>query len=148
MRIASKNRKRRRESGFSLLEMLIASAVLLIGITGVTALFAVALSRTSTYGDQATRTAEYAQDEMEALLGSSFTSLTAGDGMTTLTSGFYDYILPDGTKTTDSTGAIYMRRWKIADTTSSLKTITVKVTCLSNPLAPSAVLVSQRAVYF
>lgn len=139
----------RKQAGFTLMETIIAAIILMIGTIGIAGLFSVALTRTSTYGDKATRTAEYAQDKMEELLGSTFATLTAGDGITPTTppSGFYDYIGKTGVPTTSATGAQYMRRWKIENTSTGLKTITVRVTCLTGA-APGYVLVSQRAQNF
>ncbi len=150
MRIQAASTKRNcRHSGFSILEMLIACVVLAVGVLGVAALMGVALKNTSATGDKATRVAEYAQDKMEELLGATFANLTAGDGITPSTppTGFYDYIGSDGKPTTSSAGANYMRRWKIENTSTSLRTITVKVTCLT-PGTPSFELVSQRASNF
>lgn len=150
MRIYSRKRSNRVQAGFTLLEMVIATVVLLIGTIGIAALFGIALTRTSSYGDKATRTAEYAQDKMEELLGQSFPTLTSGDGITPSSppTGFYDYIGSGGSPTPDPSGALYMRRWQVVDTSTTLKTVTVKVHCMTAPLTPDFVLVSQRAKNF
>ena len=52
----------RRDSGVTLLETMIASAVLLVGVLAMLSLFGVAVSQNWNQGDRATRTTEYAQD--------------------------------------------------------------------------------------
>lgn len=54
--------------GFTLLEMVIAVAILMVVVTGITALFGSAFSQNRWQGDASTRTIEYAQDKMESLL--------------------------------------------------------------------------------
>src|SRR6266702_6598864 len=66
---------RARERGSSLVEMMIASLVLLMGIVPLAGVFSVALATNSGRGDIATRTALNAQDKMEQLL-----ALTFADG--------------------------------------------------------------------
>jgi len=58
----------------SLLETMIATAVLLIATVGIMAMAMIATSTTENQGHLATRTAEYAQDKMEQLI-----SLAYGD---------------------------------------------------------------------
>ena len=62
------SRDRKRERGMSLLETLVAASVMLIGITGVMALFMVVAATNMGQGTQATRCTEYAQDKMEQLM--------------------------------------------------------------------------------
>jgi len=59
-------------AGMSLLETMIALAILLIVAAGVMGLAAIAMSTTETQGHLATRTTEYAQDKMEQLLALKF----------------------------------------------------------------------------
>ncbi len=165
------NRKRRiGERGFTLLEMVIASMVLMVGIVGVMSLLGVAVARTAGTSDQATRTAEYAQDKMEQLMALEFldaqsdvtqyptvstggTGLTAGGSVTTITTGFVDYG-PDsnGKFYTSNTAtqigtAYYTRQWSIVDTSALLKTLTVVVKPPSGMTAPPILLVSQKQKY-
>jgi Tfp pilus assembly protein PilV len=145
------------ERGFSILEALIASMVLLIGISGLMALFVVAAAKNAGQGNQATRCTEYAQDKMEQLLAlqygdassnvvGSVTSPTGGPGLsgtagTTVGSvvpaspvtSYVDYVNkndttdPDGISGTAS-GAQYMREWSIqTNAANTVKTITVYV---------------------
>jgi prepilin-type N-terminal cleavage/methylation domain-containing protein len=65
-------RKRSTQAGMTLLETMIALAILLIVATGVMGIAAVAVSTTETQGHLAARTAEYAQDKMEQLLALKF----------------------------------------------------------------------------
>src|ERR1017187_8537717 len=64
--------RRNGERGVTLIETVIAAAVLLIGIGGVLGMFTVAVSQDSSRGDVATRTAVFAQDKMEQLLALTF----------------------------------------------------------------------------
>jgi len=65
------------ERGFSILEALIASMIMLVGISGLMALFAVAAAKNAGQGNQATRCTEYAQDKMEQLMALNFTDSTS-----------------------------------------------------------------------
>src|SRR5260370_1640148 len=62
----------RKQAGGSIVETMIASVILLIGIVPVTALFTVAAGKNASQGDFATRTVEYSQDKTEQLLALSF----------------------------------------------------------------------------
>lgn len=63
------------QAGMSILETMIAIAVLLIATVGIMSVALVATSTTENQGHLASRTAEYAQDKMEQLI-----SLAYGDG--------------------------------------------------------------------
>lgn len=72
---------KKNERGFSILEALVACVVMLIGVSGVMALFMVAAAKNAGQGDQATRCTEYAQDKIEQLMALQYTdqaSLAAG----------------------------------------------------------------------
>ena len=71
---------RRSQRGMSLLEIMIALAILLIASIGIISLGAMAMSTTENQGHLAARTAEYAQDKMEQL-----NSLAYGDATTDTT---------------------------------------------------------------
>lgn len=60
------------QSGFSLLEMAVALAVLLVVAVGSMSLAGVSLTTTENQGHLQARTAEYAQDKMEQLLALTF----------------------------------------------------------------------------
>ena len=64
--------KPRGQRGVTLIETMVAAAILMIGITGVASLFGVSAGANKSNGEMATRTTEYCQDKMEQLLGLSF----------------------------------------------------------------------------
>src|SRR5882724_8490663 len=76
------SRNRSAQAGMTLIETMVALAILLIVAAGVIGIAAVAVSTTETQGHLAARTAEYAQDKMEQLLALKFC-----DGDTNGTSG-------------------------------------------------------------
>ena len=82
-------RKRSTQAGMTLLETMIALAILLIVAAGVMGIAAVAVSTTETQGHLAARTTEYAQDKMEQLLALKFC-----DGDTNGTSGTDTTVFP------------------------------------------------------
>ena len=65
-------RGRRSEAGMTLIETMIALAILLIVASGLMGLAVVATVTTENQGHLATRTAEYAQDKMEQLMSLKF----------------------------------------------------------------------------
>ena len=68
---------RNSESGLTLIETVIALALLLVVAVGVLGLGAVALATTENQGHLMARTAEYAQDKMEQLLALKFCDATS-----------------------------------------------------------------------
>lgn len=146
------------ERGMTLLETVMAMAILLIVVAGVLSVFDTAISLTWLQGDVATRATEYAQDKMEQLMplsfndGSTNTTVfpatpTGGTGLggamaasstvgsippAAAVSEYVDYLDGSGNLLTSSTGAAYTRQWSIAtDPTATLKTITVVVTSVA-----------------
>lgn len=69
--------KRNVESGMALIETIIALGVLLTVATGVMALAAISMKTTENQGHLQARTAEYAQDKMEQLLGLAYCDATS-----------------------------------------------------------------------
>jgi len=63
---------RESQAGVTLLETMIALAILLVVAVGIMGLGAIAMSTTETQGHLASRTTEYAQDKMEQLLALKF----------------------------------------------------------------------------
>src|SRR5438105_6460374 len=58
--------------GFSLVEVMIAMALLVIGLGAVLGMFTVAVGDNANQGESGTRVTEYAQDKMEQLVALSF----------------------------------------------------------------------------
>jgi hypothetical protein len=144
---------RRSQAGISLIETMIALAILLIVSIGILAMAAISITTTENQGHLGARTAEYAQDKMEQLLSLSFNDtqtdtsvasfvanssagspgLTAGGGTTygSAVNGYVDYLdasgNPLGGGSTAPSGWFYVRMWQVTDVSSTLKQIDVKV---------------------
>jgi Tfp pilus assembly protein PilV len=129
------NVKQRQERGFTLIETATALLVMMIGGLGICAVFTYAIKNNTGSRDRAAAIA-VAQQQMEK-----FRSLTFTDaGLTAATS----------TTTVDSADRTYTVKTTIADTTTSLKTITIEVTPLlsSDPWALGTVKISvQRSAF-
>jgi Tfp pilus assembly protein PilV len=166
---------RARERGSSLIEMMIAAAVLLLGIVPLMSVFGLAVAQNSGQVETATRTALNAQDKMEQLLALGFTdgssnttvypttaaggtglggvmlasSTAGGVNPAAPVAGYVDYLTFQGVLQTAAPGAMYRRQWSIStDATGNLKTIIVLVTVpgWSGPgLAPSTTLVCMKS---
>lgn len=153
------NRKTGGQSGFSILETLFSTVILLVGIVPVLALFGIAAGQNKKQGDTAVRTVEYSQDKMEQLL-----SLDFNDGSTDTTvfpanpaggqglggtmaasstvgstntaapvAGYVDYLDVNGDLLTSSAGSSYTRVWSIStDATGNIKTIQVATVAQSS----------------
>jgi len=123
-----KNRRQRRaagsQAGMSLIELMIALAILLVVSVGILSMAMISITTTENQGHLAARTAEYAQDKMEQLLSLAFsdcngtttctdtttidtttnsytlgaggTGLSAGGSVTTATNGYVDYLDANG----------------------------------------------------
>ncbi|MBA0086800.1 MAG: hypothetical protein HRJ53_17605 [Acidobacteria bacterium Pan2503] len=163
------------ERGSSLIEMMIAALVLLLGVVPLMSVFGVAVSQDAGYVDAATRTGFNAQDKMEQLMALSFADTTAdttvyptsavgGTGLggtmagnSTAGSvdpaapvpGYVDYVTFQGALQANAAGATYRRQWSIStDAAGNLKTITVLVTMVSYAgpgRAPSTTLVCMKS---
>ena len=159
------------ERGVTMIETMIAVAMLLVVVVGVLPIFTVGFQVTEQQGNTSTRTSEYAQDKMESLMKLDFNDgatdttqyppVTGGTGLggtmaasttvgavppTAAVATYVDYLDLNGNLLTNSTGAYYTRQWKITtDSSAALKTITVAVTSLQKGgvlgLAPSTTLV-------
>ena len=143
------------QRGVTLIESVVAAALLIIVVTGVMPVFILGFQTTEQQGNIATRTTEYAQDKMESLFKLDFddaatdttvfpASAAGGSGLggtmgasSTLgavppaaaVASYVDYLDFNGNLLTSSTGAFYTRQWSIStDSTATLKTITVVVT--------------------
>jgi len=134
------------ESGVTILETMIASVILLVGIVGVTGLLTVAVIQNQDQGQDLTRTTMYAQDKMDQLMGLSFSDsltdttngasspgvgLSVGGSTTTATPGYADYLDATGKPLSSSTNAFFQREWSISvNGGGNLKTITVTTVAL------------------
>jgi len=111
------------QTGMSLIELMIALAILLVVSVGILSMAMISITTTENQGHLAARTAEYAQDKMEQLLslftdctgaftctdtttidtttnsytlGVGGTGLLAGGSVTTATNGYVDYLDASG----------------------------------------------------
>ncbi len=124
MKMPAQKRAKRGEVGMSLIELMIALAILLVVSIGILSMAMISMTTTENQGHLAARTAEYAQDKMEQLMGLAFTDcspgitctdtttidtttnsyslgtggtgLLAGGSVTAATSGYVDYLDGDG----------------------------------------------------
>jgi Tfp pilus assembly protein PilV len=129
-------RKRRQEKGFTLMETATALLVMMIGGLGICAVFAYAIKNNTGSRDRATAIA-VAQQQMERYRMMTFVDAGLTAGATT-------------TETVQSAGRSFQVQTTITDTTTSLKTITIRVTPLlsSDPWALGSVTVStQRSTF-
>jgi len=165
---------RKRQRGVSLLETLIATAILLVGVAGVMSLLGFSVLQNANQGENATRTTEYAQDKMESLLALSYndsasdtrtypTATTGGSGLggsmaasatvggvdiSSPVTNFVDYVNTQGTVSSSSTNAAYIRVWRITtDSTARVKTITVVAAAMSTTGASFAAAQTRLSCY-
>ncbi|HKW32181.1 MAG TPA: prepilin-type N-terminal cleavage/methylation domain-containing protein [Candidatus Acidoferrum sp.] len=139
------SRYRKSQAGISLIETMIALALLLIAAAGIMTMATVAMSTTETQGHLAARTAEYAQDKMEQLLALQYadqktdttvfpsvvaagTGLVPGGGLNPQApvAGYSDYVDRNGSPVPAGANWQYVRVWQITENVAlQLKTITV-----------------------
>jgi prepilin-type N-terminal cleavage/methylation domain-containing protein len=142
------------ERGTTLIEVMVASAILLIVLSGLLSMVGLATNFTENHGHLEARTAEYAQDKMEQLLALAYTDSTS-DTANTITEdtggtglaaggssdpgapvdGYTDWVADDGNILggggTPIDGWFYERVWQITSMSGSLKEIAVTVTVRS-----------------
>jgi hypothetical protein len=137
------------DRGSSLIETMAALALLLIVMAGLMSMDAVATTSTENYGHLGARTAEYAQDKMEQLLGLAWgdevsdttvfpatnaggTGLAIGGSWNVAApaAGYVDYLDQDGRLLPSGApaGWYYKRVWRVDSPVANLKQITVSVT--------------------
>jgi prepilin-type N-terminal cleavage/methylation domain-containing protein len=167
----STSKKAHSVKGFSLIEVMIAMVLLLVGLGAILGMFSVAVGDNANQGEGGTRVTEYAQDKMEQLMALSFADgatdttvyppattggtglggnlaastsvggVTAGSPVT----GYVDYLSSTGALLTSASGALYVRQWSITmNAAQTLKSITVYVRALKalGPgVAPSVTLI-------
>jgi hypothetical protein len=164
----------RSERGTTLIETVVASAILLVLMTGLLSMAALATVYTENHGHLEARTTEYAQDKMEQLQALSYTNtvsntvvfpaaatggtgLAVGGGINTASpvNGYVDWLAYDGTLlgggTTPPTGWFYKRVWQTTSPATGLKQITVVATVRSSvgrALIPKSTVVTLKASQF
>ena len=169
-------RVRPSDDGSSLVEVVVAMAIMATLAAGLMAMAAIALTQSENQGHQAARTAEYAQDKMEQLLVLAFGDTTsdtrvfpsANSGGTGLTvggsanpaapvAGFVDYLDARGNLLTAPSGGgapagwFYARAWQITSLSTTLKEVRVTATVargIGRQQTPSATLVTLKTFPF
>jgi len=165
------------ERGTTILEVVVASAILVTLMAGLMSLAALAISTTENQGHLAARTTEYAQDKMEQLLALVFTDSanntvvfpatpTGGTGMAiggsadtaAPVNGYVDWLKQDGSLlgggTTPPADWFYERVWMISypdPLDHAVKQITVTATVKSavgNALVPRSSVVALKSSRF
>jgi prepilin-type N-terminal cleavage/methylation domain-containing protein len=128
---------RRGKAGFSLIEVLIALALLFVGVVAAAPMFIFAMKETAAGADMGSVGAA-AVDRMEILRSADFYSLTEGGGLASSVGGYSDTSNPK-----------YTVRWQIVDngTPATQKTISVRVIAARQAigLAKEVTLMSLRA---
>ena len=138
-----------REDGTTLVEVIIASAILVTLMAGLMSLSSLAIATTENQGHLAARTTEYAQDKMEQLLALAYgdttsnttvfpATTTGGTGLaiggssdpSVVATGYVDWLDVSGNLlasagATAPTGWYYKRVWQISSAATNLKQITV-----------------------
>ncbi len=166
-----KNRKS--QTGMSLVETMVALAMLLVVAAGVLSLGAIALATTENQGHLAARTAEYAQDKMEQLLVLRYldiqtdttvfpsvitgagTGLQVGGGLNpnAPVAGYADYLDTFGNVVGAGANWQYIRVWQITQNAAqNLKTVSVLSRVRAGvgqpQLLPQSTIVAQKSLPF
>ncbi|MQA29645.1 MAG: hypothetical protein GEU82_07385 [Luteitalea sp.] len=162
------------ERGTTLIETVIASAILLVVMVGLLSMAALATMYTENHGHLEARTTEYAQDKMEQLLALSYSDQqsdtttfpampTGGTGMavggsidpSTPIDGYVDWVGNNGDSlsggVTPPADWFYLRVWQISTPTPGMKQIVVVATvktALAGAMRPTSTLVVLRADKF
>lgn len=122
---------RKLSGGFTLIETLVATAILVSGLVAVAYLFTYSI-RTNMMTEQQTSATLLLYNKMEELRGTSYLSLTAGGGLdaSSPTTNYWDYVTigTSGTITSDTstTDATYLRLWQVMSGTNT-KVVSVVV---------------------
>jgi prepilin-type N-terminal cleavage/methylation domain-containing protein len=166
------HKNRKSQTGMSLIETMVALAMLLIVAAGVLSLGGIALATTENQGHLAARTAEYAQDKMEQLLvlryGDINTDTTVfpsvagpGQGLTpggslnpnAPVAGYSDYLDATGNIVGAGANWEYIRVWQITQNAAgNLKTVSVLSRVRAGvgqpQLLPQSTIVAQKSSPF
>jgi len=113
--------------GFTLVEVLLAMALMFVGIMAAAPLFVFAMKESAAGADLGSVGAA-AVDRMELLRSGDFYTLAAGGSLTSDVSGYVD-----------ASSTRYTVRWQIADNASpaTVKTISVKATAARQAMGPA-----------
>src|SRR5258708_15228287 len=135
-----KRSRRATQSGMTLIESIVAVAILLIVSSGMLALAIVATLTTENQGHLGARTTEYAQDKMEQLLGLAYgDSISDTTQATTATSGGTGLTISSGGGTTSDpkrTVALCGAHLDVAgNPLTSRRTTPPSASCYKRPLA-------------
>ena len=162
------------ERGTTLIETVIATALLLVVMVGLLSMAAIATVYTENHGHLEARTTEYAQDKMEQLLALVYTDAVTntivfpavafgGTGLAiggssntdTPVNGYVDWLAQDGSLlgggTTPPTTWFYERAWQVSQLTTGVKEISVTATVKSavgNALVPRSTVVALKSSRF
>ncbi len=140
--------KTKAQAGMTLLETVVALALLLVVASGIMSLAGVAMSTTENQGHLASRTAEYAQDKMEQLLALNYQDkhtdttvfpavlgancptacgLVLGGGLNpnAPVAGYSDYVDASGNPVAAGANWQYVRVWQITQAAPNLIQISV-----------------------
>jgi Tfp pilus assembly protein PilV len=141
-RQVASRRGRRGERGFTLAETAVAFLIMMIVLLGVASVFAYAVYNNSSGADR-TQALALAQQSLETLRSYEYSSHTTD---ARLVAGAYTQSAHYG-----GSNRLYQIDWTIADTTTTVKTITVKVTPVAagpswaSGSATGVTIVTQRA---
>jgi Tfp pilus assembly protein PilV len=162
------------EQGMTLIETVIACAILLVVMLGLLSAAALATSYTENHGHLAARTTEYAQDKMEQLLALAYTDalsntvvfpatssggtgLAVGGSLNTSApvDGYVDWLEEDGDLlgggTTPPSTWYYERVWQVTTSSAGVKQVTVATTVRSSfgrAMIPKSTVVALKASQF
>ena len=129
--MSCEEKRRHGESGFTVLEVLIAVSILTIGLLGVASMQISAI-KGNFFSDNTTTALCLAEDKMEDLMGKNFDDADLVDTTAGNNSNLDSISTVDFEETVDADGnpgAEYRRIWNIADSTDpQMKTVTVVVT--------------------
>ena len=163
------------DEGSSLIEVIVAMALMATLAAGLLSMTAIALTQSENQGHLAARTAEYAQDKMEQLLvlsygdetsdtrvfpavdsGGTGLALGGSDDPSAPVAGYVDYLDARGNLMVAGGGGapanwFYVRAWEIKPITATLKEVRVTTTVarsIGRQRRPSATLVTLKTFPF
>lgn len=135
----------RNQDGLTLIETLVASVILLVGLLTLAQLFGVAIKQNTDSGRDFTKAVALAEDKMEELNNLSFSDTTTnvsvnapypptGKGLSqggstppaSTVTYYSDFVDQNGFRTT-AADSLFTRQWQISDVSPSLKRIFVSV---------------------